>query len=120
MTHSFNIVFCANQESAVLKTIDYLKEKSYTVFFAETENDLLSILNNHNINLVIVELDFKNKYSLVYNAGDNSKNVSGEMAGRFEGEARKQAREEALEMLKAEFNYEKESENLEKLSGSGE
>ena len=59
-------------------------------------------------------------YSLVYNAGDNSKNVSGEMAGRFEGEARKQAREEALEMLKAEFNYEKESENLEKISGSGE
>ena len=61
MTHSFNIVFCANQESAVLKTIDYLKEKSYTVFFAGTESDLLSILNNHNINLVIVELDFKNK-----------------------------------------------------------
>jgi len=61
MTHSFNIVFCANQESAVLKTIDYLKERLYNVFFAETENDLLSILNNQIIHLVIVELDFKNK-----------------------------------------------------------
>jgi two-component system alkaline phosphatase synthesis response regulator PhoP len=61
MTHPFNIVFCANQESAVIKIIDYLKEKSYTVFFADTENDLLSILNNHTIHLVVVELDFKNK-----------------------------------------------------------
>ena len=59
-------------------------------------------------------------YNLVYNADNISKNVSGEMAGRFEGETRKQAREEALEMLKAEFGYEKESENLEKISGSGD
>ena len=61
MTHPFNIVFCANQELTVLKTIDYLKEKSYTTFFTETESDLLNILNKQNIHLVIVELDFKNK-----------------------------------------------------------
>ncbi len=61
MTHSFNIVFCSNQESAVLKAIDYLKERSYTVFYTETENDLLSLLHSHEIHLVIVELDFKSK-----------------------------------------------------------
>ena len=61
MSTPFNIVFCANQESTVLKTIDYLKEKLYPVFFANTECNLLSIINNTTIQLVIVELDFKEK-----------------------------------------------------------
>lgn len=61
MTHPFNIVFCANQESAVLKTIDYLKEKAYTVFFTDTESDLLNILIDHPIHLVVIELDLKSK-----------------------------------------------------------
>ena len=61
MSTSFNIVFCANQKSAVLKKIDYLKKKLYPVFFVNTECDLLSIINNNTIQLVIVELDFKEK-----------------------------------------------------------
>ena len=61
MSTPFNIVFCANQKSTVLKTIDYLKEKLYPVFFVNTECNLLSIINNTTIQLVIVELDFKEK-----------------------------------------------------------
>ena len=38
-----------------------MKEKLYTVFFANKESDLFSIINNNNIQLVIVELDFKGK-----------------------------------------------------------
>lgn len=56
----------------------------------------------------------------VYKPSPMSARVSGEFAQQFEMESRKQAREEALELLKAEFKYEQESANLEKLTGSGE
>lgn len=61
MNNIFNIVFCANQESSVSKTISYLNEKHYTVFFANTENNLFQVINSNRIHLVIVELDFKQK-----------------------------------------------------------
>lgn len=61
MNKSFNIVFCADEESRVSKTMDYLIEKSYKVFFALTESDLLRIIHNNNINLVILELDLFKK-----------------------------------------------------------
>lgn len=62
----------------------------------------------------------QNFFSTVYNPDPFSKNVSPVMMAQFELESRRQAREEAIELLKAEFKYEKENENLEKLSGSGE
>jgi len=49
-----------------------------------------------------------------------SNQIAEDLAGLFDQEARKQAREEAIELLKAEFNYEKETENKEKLSGTGD
>jgi len=78
--------------------------------------------NIYYVATVIGRLDrnASNFYSLVYNADVQSKNISGDISSRFEGEARKQAREEALELLKAEFKYEQESPNLDKLTGAGE
>ncbi len=61
MLNSFNIVFCTNHESSVLNVIDYLKEKQYSVFFANTEGELFSILKNNSIQLVVVELDLNQK-----------------------------------------------------------
>ncbi len=61
MNTSFHIVFCANEESTVSKTMDYLIEKSYTVFFASTENEMLKLIHNHQINLVVLELDLFKK-----------------------------------------------------------
>ena len=41
--------------------MDYLEEKKYQVTFAKSEDDLLEILNEGNVHLVIIELDFKYK-----------------------------------------------------------
>ena len=66
------------------------------------------------------ERDGKTFFSSVYKPSPASGQISGALAGEFERESRKQIREEALELLKAEFKYGQESQNLEKLSGSGE
>jgi hypothetical protein len=66
------------------------------------------------------ERDQQNFFRNVYNPSLISRNVSPDMIVQFEMESRRQARDEAIELLKAEFTYEKENENLEKLSGSGE
>ena len=66
------------------------------------------------------ERDQQNFFKNVYNPSPTSSNVSPFMMAQFEFESRRLARDEAIELLKAEFKYEKENENLEKLSGTGE
>jgi two-component system alkaline phosphatase synthesis response regulator PhoP len=61
MANSFHIVFCSNSESSVKKTIEFLEEKKYSITFAKSEGELLSILKEIVVNLVIIELDFKHK-----------------------------------------------------------
>lgn len=61
MVQSFHILICSNIESSVKKTMDYLEEKKYGVTFAKTEDDLHNILKQDNVQLVIIELDFKYK-----------------------------------------------------------
>jgi len=61
MKHSFNILICSNAESQVKKSIEYLEEKDYGVFFIKNEEELFDKLNQENIHLVIIELDFKHK-----------------------------------------------------------
>lgn len=61
MVQSFHIVICSNTESSVKKTMDYLEEKKYHVTFAKTEDELYNYLKQNNVQLVIIELDFKYK-----------------------------------------------------------
>lgn len=61
MQQSFHIVFVSNSESSVKKTADYLEEKKYKVSFVKSEEDLMDCLHKGDVNLVIVELDYKYK-----------------------------------------------------------
>ena len=61
MSQPFQILICSNTESAVKKTIEYLEEKKYLVSFAKSDEDVYSSLKKGNVNLVIVELDYKFK-----------------------------------------------------------
>lgn len=61
MQQSFHIVFVSNSESSVQKTADYLEEKKYKVSFVKSEEDLIDFLHKNDVNLVIVELDYKQK-----------------------------------------------------------
>lgn len=61
MQQSFHIVFVSNSESSVKKTADYLEEKKYKVSFVKSEEDLMDCLHKEQVNLVIVELDYKHK-----------------------------------------------------------
>lgn len=61
MQQSFHIVFVSNSESSVQKTADYLEEKKYKVSFVKSEEDLIDSLHKNDVNLVIVELDYKQK-----------------------------------------------------------
>jgi len=61
MAKPFHIVFVSNVESSVKKTIEYLEEKKHKVTFVKSEEDLHHALQNDDVNLVIVELDYKQK-----------------------------------------------------------
>jgi DNA-binding response OmpR family regulator len=61
MAHSFHIVFCSNTESSIKKTMEFLEEKKYHVSLAKSEEELFNTLQEGVVNLVIIELDFKNK-----------------------------------------------------------
>ncbi len=61
MQQAFHIVFISNSETSIKKTIDYLEEKKYKVSLANTEEALYYLLNTEQVNLVIIELDFKSK-----------------------------------------------------------
>ena len=61
MSQSFHIVICANSESLVKKTIDYLEEKKYDVTIALEEEKLHTCFEKGNVILVIIELDYKPK-----------------------------------------------------------
>jgi two-component system alkaline phosphatase synthesis response regulator PhoP len=61
MQQSFHIVFVSNSESSVKKTADYLEEKKYKVSFVKSEEDLMDCLHKNDVNLVIIELDYKQK-----------------------------------------------------------
>lgn len=67
-----------------------------------------------------VEGESQGFFNTVYNPSPMAGQISSTLSGQYEAESRKQAREEALELLKAEFKYTEESQNLEKLTGSGE
>lgn len=61
MPQSFHIAVCSNSDSSVKKTIEYLEEKNYKVTCVKSDEELLDILTHEQINLVIVELDYKHK-----------------------------------------------------------
>lgn len=68
MAKSFYIVICSNTESSVKKTMEYLEEKKYHIVHVQKEEELLTLLANGNVNLVIIELDFKNKDGITLTA----------------------------------------------------
>ena len=61
MSHSFHIIFVSNTETSVKKTAEFLEEKKYKVTFVKSEEDLLYTLVHERVNLVIIELDYKQK-----------------------------------------------------------
>lgn len=61
MLQPFHIAVCSNSDSSVKKTIEYLEEKNYKVTSVKSYEDLLDILTHEQINLVIIELDYKHK-----------------------------------------------------------
>lgn len=61
MQQVFHIIFVSNSETSVKKIIDFLEEKKYKVSLANTEEELYHLLKNEKVNLVIVELDYKQK-----------------------------------------------------------
>ncbi len=61
MQQAFHIVFVSNSEVSIKKSIDYLEEKKYKVSLVNTEEALYHLLNTEQVNLVIIELDFKPK-----------------------------------------------------------
>lgn len=61
MPQSFQIIICSNTESTIKKTVEYLEEKKYQITFAKSDEDLFSSLKKGNVNLVIIELDYKFK-----------------------------------------------------------
>lgn len=61
MPQSFHIAVCSNSDSSVKKTIEYLEEKNYKVTSVKSDEELLDILTHEQINLVIIELDYKHK-----------------------------------------------------------
>jgi DNA-binding response OmpR family regulator len=61
MAKSFHIIFVSNAESSVKKTIEFLEEKKHKVTFAKSEEDLYHSLTHDDVNLVVVELDYKQK-----------------------------------------------------------
>jgi DNA-binding response OmpR family regulator len=61
MAKSFHIIFVSNTESSVKKTIEFLEEKKHKVTFAKSEEDLYHLLTHDDVNLVVVELDYKQK-----------------------------------------------------------
>lgn len=61
MAKPFHIVFVSNAESSVKKTTEYLQEKTHKVTLVKSEDELHHALQNDEVNLVIVELDYKQK-----------------------------------------------------------
>jgi two-component system alkaline phosphatase synthesis response regulator PhoP len=68
MPQSFHIVICSNTESSIKKMTEYLEEKKYKVTFAKSEDDLNLLLTENNVNLVIIELDYKYKDGITITA----------------------------------------------------
>lgn len=61
MPQSFQIIICTNTESVMKKTMEYLEEKKYHVSLAHSDEDLYATLKKGNVQLVIIELDYKFK-----------------------------------------------------------
>ena len=61
MPQSFHIAICSNSDSLIKKTIDHLEEKGYKISFAKTEEELHYLIENNQVNLVLIELDFNSK-----------------------------------------------------------
>lgn len=68
MVLSFHIVIVSNSESSVKKTAEYLEEKKYKVTFVKSEEELHTLIKSGLINLVIIELDFKQKDGITLTA----------------------------------------------------
>lgn len=61
MSKSFHIAICSNSETTIKKTMEFLEEKKYKITVVKSEEELLHSLTHDDVNLVIVELDFKQK-----------------------------------------------------------
>lgn len=57
----FNIAVCSNNDSSIRKVTDFLAEKNYKLFHIEKEEELISLINRNEIQLILLELDFKTK-----------------------------------------------------------
>ena len=61
MSKSFHIAICSNSETTIKKTMEFLEEKKYKITVVKSEEELLHSLTHDEVNLVIIELDFKQK-----------------------------------------------------------
>jgi len=61
MSKSFHIAICSNSETTIKKTMEFLEEKKYKITVVKSEEELLHALTHDDVNLVIIELDFKQK-----------------------------------------------------------
>jgi DNA-binding response OmpR family regulator len=61
MSKSFHITICSNSETTIKKTMEFLEEKKYKITVVKSEEELLHALTHDDVNLVIIELDFKQK-----------------------------------------------------------
>lgn len=61
MSKSFHIAICSNSETTIKKTMEFLEEKKYKITVVKSEEELLHSLTHDDVNLVIIELDFKQK-----------------------------------------------------------
>lgn len=61
MPKSFHIIICSNTELSIKKTMEYLQEKKYKITYAKSDEDLYSLIDKGDVNLIIVELDYKYK-----------------------------------------------------------
>lgn len=76
MPNSFHIVILSNNESLLKKTVEFLIEKGYKVTLAKSDEDLYLLINKGDVNLVIVELDYKHKDGITITSDiRNLKNV---------------------------------------------
>lgn len=61
MTKAFSILICANDYSPLKSTIDFLRERNYQVITDACYLDLVDTIKNNQANLILLELDLKNK-----------------------------------------------------------
>lgn len=61
MQETFNIAVCSNNDSSLKKVVEFLEEKKYKTFFCQKEEELVKLLKQNEVQLILIELDFKIK-----------------------------------------------------------